>query len=303
MRVTTTPTSRYVLLPRLRQMRLAAARQLAPCLTKAPAAGGAAPAGAATLGGTGLVGNIATDMLMWGVAVPATYQPFWQLLAGSQRPVSSNKLPLKGLKLVYLGDSITYQGSYQSACDALLQVAISQSFGFVGQTWATALTNADPGALKERPDAQQAIRAADQVHVHLGTNDPGHGNHVIGQPDDAATAGTLCGDIRAMYEYIRSLNSKAGISFSTPTARGAYGSEPVDPALHPVSKLNISLTCAAIRIMGKVLGVPALTARRVFPLVRPLHGAPTAASRLTQRCIPWAAAGSGAGPGPQPTTR
>lgn len=216
-------------------------------LQKVSATAGIAPALARFASGSIQVGGFPTAMFLWGVPVPATYQKFWQLLV----VVATGAKPFAGKKIGLVGDSLTVQGLYIAALLEALGATVFVQKGFNGETIRGAVAGLAAGDLA----------GCDLILVLAGTNNYGHGGSALGTVADAASANTICGEVRFAVEYLRSQYPAAALVFGTPTERGAYiGSdsqhpEPVSPTPNPYG-LTIKLIGDAIKATGGVLGVP-----------------------------------------------
>lgn len=135
-------------------------------------------------------------------------------------------MELKGLKAIFLGDSIT-EGVGASSSDKVYWSVLGKETGMEVKGYGVGGTRI---ARQHVPSAnaiwdlnfnmrmKDMDKDADVVGVFGGTNDYGHGDAPIGGSDDA-TDDTFCGALNTMFTYLTETYPKSFIFVMTPLHR------------------------------------------------------------------------------------
>lgn len=136
-------------------------------------------------------------------------------------------MELKGLKVNFLGDSITqgagasrYENSYVELLRKNCALAAARNYGIGGTRIARQKTPSEnPEYDRDFPGrVEQMDPEADLVIVFGGTNDHGHGDAPLGTDGDR-TPDTFCGACHELYRKLLSRFPRAGILVLTPLHR------------------------------------------------------------------------------------
>lgn len=118
-----------------------------------------------------------------------------------------------------IGDSITATDLYQQTVSHSMGTPLLLNDGIPGRWMTDALIHLNDG---------RALDGIDLLTIFLGTNDYG-GNHTLGNYSDPVTAGTFYADTRHTIEQILSYKPGIELVMVTPTPRGDYPGQPVNP--------------------------------------------------------------------------
>lgn len=117
-----------------------------------------------------------------------------------------------------IGDSITYQNTYQAKVKNLLKLGNVSMDAKPGQqigTMADRITSA-------------SLENVDLITVFGGTNDYG-GNRKLGTINDDITASTFYGDVKKVIDKILTAKPTVRLVFVTPLQRGKFENQPIFP--------------------------------------------------------------------------
>ena len=153
-------------------------------------------------------------------------------------------MELKGLKALFLGDSIT-EGHGASTVDKVYWSVLGKRTGMNAVGYGlggTRIARQTHKSANEKYDhdfierAEKMDRQTDIICVFGGTNDYGHGDAPIGTPEDTDIY-TFYGALNHLYTYLLSTYPDAFIFVMTPTHRvdeapkPANGTQPAKPSL------------------------------------------------------------------------
>ena len=182
-------------------------------------------------------------MFTKGAGTPVRYEPYRS--AVSLQMVKQILPPFWGGKWCAIGDSFTFLNQYADklcSITGLQQVVNRGVSGQLLRTIADTLTVED-------------LAEIDVVTGLAGTNDYGHGNHGLGTISDSKETLSIYGDMRYVIDKILTLKPSVKLFIFTPTNRGAFGGEPVPPALNSYG-LSIQSIGKAMAEVCRELGVP-----------------------------------------------
>ncbi len=177
-------------------------------------------------------------------------------------------MELKGLKVNFLGDSITeghgtssQKFRYDTVTGGLAEFAEINNYGIGGTRIAY---NNDASAwpvwdLYFCGRADKMKRDADLIVVFGGTNDYGHGNADLGGPEDK-TPDTFCGALNWLMWYLKTAFPTAKTVFMTPMRR--QGDEIPSPLTHHALLDYVDAVISA----GARHGIPVLDLYRTLGL-------------------------------------
>lgn len=188
-------------------------------------------------------------------------------------------MELNGLKALFLGDSIT-EGNGASSVEKTYWNVLGKRTGMetvgygVGGTRIARQTHPSELAFFDQDfnqRAEQMEKQADIIGVLGGTNDYGHGDALIGTPEDTEVD-TFYGALNHLYTYLMTAYPNAFIFVMTPTHRIGEGAKPAC-GFHP-AKPSLKRYAEIIREVAEKYSLPVLDLYResginpIIPVLR-----------------------------------
>jgi lysophospholipase L1-like esterase len=195
--------------------------------------------------------------------------------------LEDNSMNIKGFKVNFLGDSITY-GHGTSAPDKVFWRLLAARTGLEAKGYGVSGTRLarqkphDPPLIDDDDFNQRALRMdkdADIVCVFGGTNDFGHGKAPIGEFNDTDPC-TFYGALNTLYTYLITTYPHAFIFVMTPLHR-SHEEEASFNTKNPDS-LPLVEYVRIIRQMAERYSIPVLDLFEhsgIYPTVRPVRDA------------------------------